>query len=256
MAIKIGHARISETGKIFGSAGDQNKKEVCITNYYNLNADCVLRPKSAALAEASAKAVEQACANDNIGYDQYQRNTLHSQAIANNFDLSKIKVKCECDCSSLQHVAAIAGGAHLVYGKNGYTTRTMRAAFAASGDYEVLTDKKYLTSDKYLKRGDIVLKEGSHVFMALENGSGIAESTGTGGKKVKIELNVLQKGAKGEQVKTLQRLLIAFGYDCGSSGVDGSFGNATLAAVKKYQKDNKLSIDGSVGEKTWTSLLK
>lgn len=77
-----------------------------------------------------------------------------------------------------------------------------------------------------------------------------------GGNTVKIELNVLKEGAKGEQVKTLQRLLIAMGYGCGSKGVDGSFGSSTDAAVRKYQKDKKLEVDGSVGQATWTSLLK
>ena len=176
MAIKIGHSAIDENGKIAGgSAGDQTGAEVCVRTWYNNGWNCVLRPRAAALAEKSAKTMEQACANNNIGYDQNQRNTLYTQAKANGFDLSKITTKCECDCSSLAHVCSIAGGAHLAYGSNGYTTRTIRAAFAASGDYEVLTDSKYLTSDKYLKRGDFLLKEGSHIAMALENGSEAAK---------------------------------------------------------------------------------
>jgi hypothetical protein len=71
---------------------------------------------------------------------------------------------------------------------------------------------------------------------------------------VDIEMNVLQYGAKGEQVKTLQRLLNVL-IDAGLE-VDGSFGNATLTAVKAYQKANGLVVDGSVGKATWTSLLK
>jgi len=73
--------------------------------------------------------------------------------------------------------------------------------------------------------------------------------------KVTITLNMLQKGSKGEQVKTLQRLLIMLGYSCGSAGVDGDFGNGTLNAVIAYQKANKLSADGIVGKDTWTALL-
>lgn len=76
----------------------------------------------------------------------------------------------------------------------------------------------------------------------------------TGGDTVVIELSVLKKGSKGEQVKTLQRLLTAMGYPCGA--VDGSFGSITLAAVKALQKGNKLAVDGSVGPATWTALLK
>lgn len=75
-----------------------------------------------------------------------------------------------------------------------------------------------------------------------------------GDKTVMIELSVLKKGSKGEQVKTLQRLLTALGYPCGV--VDGSFGNNTLAGVTAFQKGNKLEVDGYVGKNTWTALLK
>ena len=75
-------------------------------------------------------------------------------------------------------------------------------------------------------------------------------------KTVTIEMKVLKKGAKNAQVKTLQRILHAMGYDLGSNPMDGSFGPKTDTAVRKFQKDNKLEVDGSVGEKTWSKLLK
>ncbi len=70
---------------------------------------------------------------------------------------------------------------------------------------------------------------------------------------VNIELSVLRKGSKGEQVKTLQRLLNAFGDKL---DVDGDFGSLTQTALKSYQKKNNLVVDGICGEKSWTSLLK
>ena len=60
----------------------------------------------------------------------------------------------------------------------------------------------------------------------------------------------LSKGSKGEDVKKLQTALIEAGYDVGSTGVDGSFGSKTLAAVKQYQKDNGLTVDGIAGKNT------
>jgi hypothetical protein len=72
---------------------------------------------------------------------------------------------------------------------------------------------------------------------------------------VTVELPVLKKGAKRDEVKSLQAILIGFGYSCGSSGVDGSFGAATDKAVRAYQKAHGLAVDGSVGPATWTSLL-
>lgn len=70
---------------------------------------------------------------------------------------------------------------------------------------------------------------------------------------VNIELSVLRKGSKGEQVKTLQRLLNAFGSNL---DVDGSFGSLTQSALKSYQGKNSLQVDGICGEKSWGSLLK
>jgi predicted dehydrogenase len=45
------------------------------------------------------------------------------------------------------------------------------------------------------------------------------------------------------------------GEYCGSSGVDGSFGGATDKALRVYQKDKGLAVDGSCGPATWNSLL-
>ena len=172
MTVKIGHASIDERGKAAGgAAGDSTGREVCTRSWYSNGWHMVLRPKSGTLAENSAKACEAGCANNRIGYDQNQRNTLNTQAKAVGYDLAKIATGCECDCSAFMHVCAIAGGAKLSYGSNGYTTRTMTSAFVNSGDYEKLTDSKYLTSDNYLRRGDILVKEGSHTVMVLENGS-------------------------------------------------------------------------------------
>lgn len=73
---------------------------------------------------------------------------------------------------------------------------------------------------------------------------------------IMIELMVLSKGSKGEQVKTAQRLLKAMGYSIGLSGADGDFGAKTDKAVRKFQKDSKLDDDGIIGKKTWEALLK
>lgn len=63
---------------------------------------------------------------------------------------------------------------------------------------------------------------------------------------------VLQKGAKGDAVKQLQERLNELGA---SLEIDGSFGPATLAAVKDFQASRGLDADGSVGPLTWEKLL-
>ena len=64
----------------------------------------------------------------------------------------------------------------------------------------------------------------------------------------------MKRGSKGEYVTLAQTELINKGYSCGSFGADGEFGAATEAAVKKFQKDNGLTVDGIIGEKTWAAL--
>ena len=62
----------------------------------------------------------------------------------------------------------------------------------------------------------------------------------------------LQVGSTGEAVKTLQKRLIELGYMTGSA--DGTFGSATKAAVKLFQKQVGLTVDGVAGESTQKAL--
>lgn len=66
----------------------------------------------------------------------------------------------------------------------------------------------------------------------------------------------LKKGDKGEAVKTMQTMLIACGYDCGSTGADGDFGKNTDAALRAFQKDNGLTVDGIYGPVSKATLEK
>lgn len=59
-----------------------------------------------------------------------------------------------------------------------------------------------------------------------------------------------KNGSSGTEVKKLQQSLIDAGYNVGSSGADGIYGSNTAAAVKKYQQDNGLTVDGIAGEQT------
>ena len=261
MSVKIGHASIDENGKASGgTAGDQTGKEVVTRDWYTKDWNVLLRPTSSTLAEKSAQACEAACANPNIGYDQGGRNTLYAKAKAVGFDLSAVGA-CECDCSSLMHVCAIAGGANLTYGSNGHTTRTMVKEFVASGDYEKFTDSKYLTSDQYLKRGDILVKEGSHTVMVLSNGSAVATAE-TPVINLPLEddttiyssvrLPVLQKGAKNDVVKAMQMLLYCHGFN---NPLFGRFDDRTEAALVEFQKAFNLKASGKCDADTWNALL-
>ena len=169
MSVKIGHASIDENNKAKGgNAGDQTKKEVCIRTWYNKPWTAVIRPKDSSAAERIATAMEQACANDKIGYDQNQRTTLYTQAKAVNWDLSKITTACECDCSSL--VAVCVNAAGIPVSKDIYTGNEL-SSLKATGKFDVYTTSQYISSDTYLKRGDILLGSG-HTAIVLSDGTG------------------------------------------------------------------------------------
>ena len=256
MEVRIGHASVDENGRAnSGTAGDQNGKEVLIRSWYSKPWNVLLRPVRADLAEKSAAACEVACANPNVGYDQYGRNTLHTKAKAVGFDLSKIVDPCECDCSSLMHVCAMAGGANLTYGSNGHTTRTMVKEFVASGDYVKLTGSEYLTSSKLLRRGDILVKEGSHTVMVLDNGADVPPvelKQEVSATHYAVELPVLEKGSTGDPVKSMQLLLIAHGF---APSLYGRFDDRTEAALTEFQKEFNLKTDGRCDGDTWSALL-
>jgi hypothetical protein len=63
----------------------------------------------------------------------------------------------------------------------------------------------------------------------------------------------LRVGSKGAMVTMLQQRLTSAGYGCGK--IDGIFGTKTLEAVKAYQAEHGLTVDGVVGAKTWRSLI-
>lgn len=257
MAIKIGHACIDENSRAKGGvAGDQTGREVTTRSWYSCGWNAILRCTDSSKAEKMAKACEAGCANKNIGYDQNQRNTLNAIAKTVDYDLSKITKPCECDCSSFMSVCAQAAGIDIPYTSgNAPYTGNMKDKFTSTGYFKAYTDSKYLTSDKYLKRGDILLKSSGHTAMVLENGSLAVVNTSKGGTCT-VTLNQLSKGNKGSQVKALQLLLIGYGYSCGSAGADGDFGSATYNALVKFQKDKKLTQDGICGTNTWNKLLK
>ncbi len=66
----------------------------------------------------------------------------------------------------------------------------------------------------------------------------------------------VRKGNKGETVRELQTMLLKLGYDLGPCGIDGDFGKATEAAVRSFQSDHRLAVDGICGAKTWAELEK
>lgn len=240
--MRIGHASIDERNRIKGGqAGDQTGKEVCIRTYYDKNWNYVLRPKTPDLAERSAKACESMCNNPCIGYDQNERNSLINYLELLNWDYKAIKKDTECDCSSFMTACALCGGAKIKYKGNAPTTSTMVIRFKESGSYDAM---QYVSpKHSNLKRGDILVKEGSHTVMVLDDY--VMTNTITDKKPV------LKEGSKGDWVIVAQGRLSTAGFPV---EIDGVFGPKTKEAVIQFQKANGLTTDGIIGPKTWSKL--
>lgn len=63
----------------------------------------------------------------------------------------------------------------------------------------------------------------------------------------------LKKNSRGAKVKAMQERLRALGYPVGA--VDGIFGHQTELAVRAFQADHGLWVDGEVGPQTWPELF-
>ncbi len=62
---------------------------------------------------------------------------------------------------------------------------------------------------------------------------------------------ILQQGITGTEVEQLQTDLNRLGF---SVNVDGTFSDATVAAVMEFQKQQNLTVDGIVGPQTGRAL--
>ena len=184
------------------------------------------------------------------------------------------------DCSSAVITAWEQAGVP-VKSKGATYTGNMLPVFKANGFVDV-TAQVNRSTGAGLVRGDVLLNTVHHTAMYCGNGMEVEASinekgtahggkpgdqTGkeflirtyrnypwtnvlryTGGNSTSATAkNYLEIGDSGAAVKTMQLMLIECGYSCGSYGADGEFGSGTDAALRKFQKDNSLVVDGQYG---------
>ena len=238
MSLIVGSARIDENGKTSGGkAGDQTGKEVSTQAYYmHSKGWYALRAKSVTHANALATAMKQACANDKIGYDQNERNGVITQ-LKKCGSLSKIATATECDCSSLVRACIIQATGKDV---GNMTTANLATTLENSGLFDT---KKNVTGESMLYNGDILVTKTKGHTVIVVSGRARTETK-----------SYLSKGDKGDAVKTMQTMLIALGYSCGSYGADGDFGSDSDKALRKFQEDYGLTIDGKYGSNSKAKL--
>ena len=198
------------------------------------------------------------------------------------------------DCSSFVVSAFRVGGG--LTNLNATFTGDMKSDFLANGFKEVsISDRKrgdvllnhnsksqhtaiYLgnnqivhassseTGGKYGKDGD---QTGKEICIRSYYGTWdtvlryVDSDSQEGVQTVNIELPVLREGSKGEEVKTVQRLLNEMNYRDQNGNrleVDGSFAGKTNFAIRQFQNDyrgkyGRLTVDGIIGANTWKALL-
>lgn len=184
------------------------------------------------------------------------------------------------DCSSAVITAWEQAGVP-VKSKGATYTGNMLSVFKANGFVDV-TAQVNRSTGAGLVRGDVLLNTVHHTAMYCGDGKEVEASinekgTAHGGKPgdqtgkeflirsyrnypwtnvlrytggnstTTAGKNYLEMGDTGSAVKTMQLMLIECGYSCGSYGADGEFGSGTDAALRKFQKDNSLVVDGQYG---------
>ena len=255
MAVKVGSARIDENGNAYnGKAGDQTGKEVSTQNWYKHSKGWrVFRAKDAGKAAMIAEVMKAACANKNIGYDQWQRNTLYTYASKVGFDISKVTTACETDCSALVRVCCEYAG--ITGLPSDFRTGNMPSNLLGTGHFVELTGTKYTDQSTYLGAGDIlVTKTSGHTVVVLSNGTKYEGqiNISTTAKVYNLGDRTLKKGMVGSDVEDLQKRLNALGFNCGT--VDGDFGSNTQKGVKALQKASKIEVDGIFGKDSFKAL--
>ena len=253
MSVKIGSARIDENGRASGGkAGDQTGKEVSTQSWYNHTKGWrVFRAIDPVSAEKIAVAMERACANQHIGYDQSQRNTLYKAAEPFGFDPGKVTTDVECDCSALVRVCCAYAG--IMSLPSDFRTGNMPTNLGKTGAFVELKGDKYQCQSTYLGRGDIlVTKTSGHTVVVLSNGSKYEGSVAP--HAYSLGERVLKHGDEGADVKSMQEQLITLGYDLGKWGADSDFGDCTELALLAFQRQAGIEADGECGPITIEAL--
>lgn len=95
----------------------------------------------------------------------------------------------------------------------------------------------------------LFLSQPWHPFLTYE-GDGSNPASSSSDRTLKLTTPLMQ----GADVLRVQQALLKAGLSLGAGGADGWFGNATEAAVKQFQQQKGLTVDGIVGAQTLQAL--
>jgi len=245
MACTFGSARGSYGNT---SRGDQSGgKEIATqSGYIHSKGWFIVRAKSAKMRERMAYAMDYFCNRTGLllGYSQPDRMALYNELKDKGFDPTKLKVKSNCDCSSLTRVCMLYAGSTV---KN-FTTANMRSVVAQTGEFEII---EFKSLSKVAAGDALCTKTKGHVVICTKSDYTLPD---TATEPDDIKDAVLYNGSSGSEVKELQSKLIQLGYDLGRWGADGEFGDATEMAVRSFQSDAGIPATGIADDDTIKAL--
>ena len=269
-----------------GRAGDQTGKEYYIRTWYDYGQTQTARHPDQTVRETIARLARDAAENDCIGYDQDQRTTFWEQLRKVGYEPSKIRVRCEADCSS-STAAIVKATGHLLGDKKlqGVSewmwTGNEREQLQRAG-FVIITGG--VRDPSKLMEGDIQFNDAHHtnIFVSdakprkldVDGWAGpltISEwQTQLGGaidgvisgqvKTYRENLWAIESITWTEEgsylVELVQRKCIRAGISCGPSGANGIMGPDTVKAIQKLlnQMGEKLEVDGYFGNETVKAL--
>ena len=175
MGIIFGSARIDENGNITGgAAGDQTGSEVSTQAYYmHSQGWYCLRPKDAGMAGRLATSMSNACANNNIGYDQGNRVAV--TMVKRYGSTAAIAEKCETDCSNLVR-ACIYEASGVDIGE--FYTGNEASVLEASG---LFNSRFSVSSSSQLYNGDVLVTKTTGHTVIVVSGRPRTDSSSSGG---------------------------------------------------------------------------
>lgn len=141
------------------------------------------------------------------------------------------------------HSGGTANHVGLVYKVSGTTVYTVEGN-TSSGNNTVVANGGGVFTKSYSTSNSRILGYGRPKYIIETDNNGCPYGKGT---------SLLKKGSTGIDVYRLQWYLNEYGYN--TNGIDGQFGDATLNAVKQFQSQYNLAIDGEVGNNTWNKLI-
>jgi peptidoglycan hydrolase-like protein with peptidoglycan-binding domain len=262
--IIIGSARASESGTANGTKGDQmGGREVSTQAYYrHAKGWYVLRFKSAAYAANLSSFIIRWCANPHVGYGQDDRLTSWQAMAKAGFNPDELAVDVNTDCSETVRIGIMAACGRDV---GDLYTGNERDVLLATGLFTDATAGVDLNTGAGLANGDILVTRIKGHTAIVASGAAVRADNTTGGRSEsgdgfayrftprQVYAGVSTQAETGVSVLLVQEILKARGYYNGD--LDRAFGPRTDAAVRAFQRDSKLAVDGCVGRNTWSALI-